>query len=318
MKKDLPHIKILKIVLGIVGCFLAVFVYSFMGSRFGGESDMSAEAYGYESLEYTGEPVMQICVWQRNERRIEDYPWEDFYSPAFFDAVPLELKEGASISTNEIPVKCDPVSWEVIEGHYNELNDDIVITATFDGIITGEYDEIRYLRYSSNLSEFPNGIVTNENGQVHGTDGTFTKPEKIILNFDSDTDLISRLWIHHIFEDERRGNEHLLRDRELYKGLDYDDFTEVERYTDVYPDADEKWKSVKRSVLTSYVTIRGADPIKPDVILCEAVLELKSYSAWIYENLEYSLQGEFIETMLENPTTVVTVVSYTQSDKFAE
>ena len=98
MKQDLLHIKILKIVLGIIGCFFAVFVYSFMGSRMGG-GEMSAEAYGYDSLEYTAEPVMQICVWKRNERKREDYPGEDSHSLAFFDAVPLELKEGASVST---------------------------------------------------------------------------------------------------------------------------------------------------------------------------------------------------------------------------
>ena len=318
MKQDLPHIKILKIVLGIVGCFFAVFVYSFMCSRMGGGEEMSAEAYGYDSLEYTAEPVMQICVWKRNERKREDYPGEYFHSLAFFDAVPLELKEGASVSTNEIAVKCDPVTWEVTEGHYSELDDEIVITAVFDGVITGEYDEIRYLRYGSNLNDYPDGAVTNENGQVRGTDGTFTKPEKIILCFDSDTDMIARQWVNVQNEHSRKMEEQRLREWELYKGLDYDDYTEVEKYTDVYPDADEKWDSVRRSVLTSYVTIRGADPIRPDVILCEAVIELKSYSAWIFHNLEDDLHAEFRETMIENPTTVVTVVSYTQSDKFAE
>jgi len=278
---------------------------------------MSAEAYGYDSLAYTAEPVMQICVWQRNGRRVEDYPGENYRSADFYNVVPLELKEGATVLTNIIPIVYEAEN-EFNARRYVSSADEVCISVTFDGNIIGEYDEILSLYYGSDLSVMPDGVITNENGQAKGIDGKFSKPEKLILSFKNQLYALSGLELNDLKEESRKVYEKVIDERELFTGLKYKDFYKTESYTDVYPEEDDKWRTLERGVLTSRVKIKGIDPLKPEIVLCEAELEIKSYSGWLIENLSRDLCDEFCRTKTDMPHSSVTVISYTQSDKFAE
>ena len=92
---------ILKTVLIVIAAFVVMILYMFISSAVEGRNykGKTSEMYGTDSLEYVGEPVMKIFVWQRNE---EDSRTNERYlsgSSYFYDLVPLTLTEGEKIST---------------------------------------------------------------------------------------------------------------------------------------------------------------------------------------------------------------------------
>ncbi len=123
----LPMPKWLKIPLTILGIILAVFVYSFWGSKLESQNKdtRTAEAYGVGSLYAEPEPIMEIRVWQRNEKEPRDYPEKISYSKFFYNILFLKLKKGESVETTAVP---------------RTTSANTVIEVAYDGDMQGFFD----------------------------------------------------------------------------------------------------------------------------------------------------------------------------------
>ncbi len=307
MKNDLLPLKIVKIVLGVIGVFLAIFVYSFIGSRFSGKDQYNPAAYGRDSLEAVAEPVLTVQVWQRNDKNFKDY--KDIQQDKFFyTLVPLEMKEGITVKTNKTE---DLLTTDYFGGAR------IIFTVNYDGPINGESTHLRHAHYAQSSQKIPAQYDSGTNDSVFtAEDGNFSGNETITFSFDNYSNLLLDEIDNFTHKDD---NVHAMqvRDREMGTGLDFDDFSYTENFLDVYPDADPALKSLKRIVLTTYCTINGMHPTKQDIVMASAELALTSYSEW---NIAYQ-PDEVIDLFFEGgysntPYSEVSVVSYSQSDTF--
>ena len=307
MKNDLLPIKIVKIILAVIGVFLAIFVYSFIGSRFSGKDNYNPAAYGRDTLEAAAEPVLTVQVWQRNDKNFNDY--KDVQQDRFFyTLVPLEMKEGITVKTNK--------TEDLLTTDYFG-NERIVITVDYDGPLTGESTLLRYVHYAQSSSNIPAQFGSSHNDSVfYSEDGTFSGNQTITFSFDNCSDNLLEVIDNFTHKDD---NVHAMqvRDREMAAGLDFDDFSYTENFLDVYPDADPALKGLKRIVLTTYCTINGMHPTKQDIVMASAELALTSYSEW---NIAFQ-PDEVIDLFYEGgysniPYSEFSVVSYSQSDTF--
>lgn len=96
-------VKIVKNVLIVLGIFAASILYIFVSSAAQGRNykGKTPDMYGTDSLEYVGEPVMKISVWQKNEKNPDDYPEKNARSSFFYNVLSLDLKKGTTIQTVE-------------------------------------------------------------------------------------------------------------------------------------------------------------------------------------------------------------------------
>lgn len=307
MKNDLLPIKIVKIVLGVIGVFLAIFVYSFIGSRFSGKDQYNPAAYGRDSLEAVAEPVLTVQVWQRNDKNFNDY--KDVQQDRFFyTLVPLEMKEEVSVKTNKTE---DLLTTDYFGGAR------IVFTVKYDGPTTGESTHLRHACYTQSSQKIPAQYGSGNNDSVFSAEGgNFSGNDTITFSFDNYSYLLADGLDDSPHKDDNvRAMQ--VRDREMGTGLDFDDFSYTENFLDVYPDADPALKRLKRIVLTTYCTINGMHPTKQDIVMASAELALTSYSEWNIAFQPDEVTDLFYEGGYSNiPYSEVSVVSYSQSDTF--
>lgn len=94
---------VIKTVLIVLAAFVVMILYVFVSSAAGSKHSkgITADMYGVDSLEYVGEPVMKIYVWQRNDKDIETNTQYLGASSYFYDLAPLTLKPGEKVSTEK-------------------------------------------------------------------------------------------------------------------------------------------------------------------------------------------------------------------------
>ena len=264
-------------------------------------SHASAEAYGLDSLEAEAEPVMEILVWQRNEKIKNPESWTgDYYAVStenegkYYNKIPLTLREGESVLTTY-----DPLAMPTPE------NDLAVLTVKYDGSFRGTYEiEKPYLvetsPSSANVPGLYGGDVNTDNAAVvTSTDGTFTGEQEISV---------------------RIGN--YLRNQLNYPGnqpdkvlSDLRDYCTTEKLKDVHPDAPDSLKNLERYVFTTHLTVEALHPVKHDLVMAKAVLEIRWVSRWLTDSLYPALTEAGVTDF---PHAEVTVLSYEQSDSFGE
>ncbi len=307
MKSDLQPIRIVKIVLAVIGVFLAIFLYSFIGSRFSGKDQYTPAAYGRDSLEADVKPVLTVQVWQRNDKNFNDYK-EIQQDKFFYTLVSLEMKKGISVKTNKTE---DLLTTDYFGGAR------IVFTVNYDGPLTGESTLLRHMHYAKSSSNIPAQFGSSHNDSVFSSeDGTFSGNETITFSFDNYSYLLLDE-IDNFSHQDDNARAMQVRDREMGTGLDFSDFSYMENFLDVYPDADPALKRLKRIVLTTYCTINGMHPTKRDIVMASAELALTSYSEWNIAFQPDEVTDLFYEGGYSNiPYSEVSVVSYSQSDTF--
>lgn len=298
---DLLPLKILKGVGVVIALFLAVFVYSFMGSRFGGDDDRDNPlAYGYDSLEAAAEPVMKVKVWRVNTLERNDYPEDKWYSSRFYDITELPLTEGSSLSN-------------VVDLHNPSITSTrVTIQIDYEGPISGTY-ELLYsgaLVYMATDTYAPHLNYSNDEPVFNSVDSTFSGTNSVTMTIeDSCNDLLSN---------ELYGNmRESLAKRESAGNFKYTDYYEFQEITDVYENVPPEIDKLKRYVMTTHLTINAMDPIKQDVAVATAVLELKTYSRWFEFSSSKELEIFEAAGYPDEFYTTVTVVSYEQSEMLA-
>lgn len=310
MKNDLLHVKIVKITLAVIGIFLAIFIYSFLGSKLSGDDHYAPAAYGRDSLEAVAEPVLTVQVWQRNDREFSDY--SDLYqrdNSFFYSLIPLEMNAEDSVKTNK-------TENLLTTDYFGTAH--IVFTVNYDGPITGESTPLRHACYAQSSQKIPAQYSSGNNDSVFSAeDGNFSGNETITLSFDNYSYLLADGLDDSTHRDDNvRAMQ--VRDREMGTDLDFDDYSYVQDFLDVYPDADQKLEDLQRIVFTTYVTVNGMHPTKQDIVMASAELALTSYSEWTLNNEGTEVHDAFIEGGYSNiPYSEVSVVSYTQSDTFS-
>ena len=295
--------KPLHIILGIAGVIIAAVLYTVLGSKIGSPpaEAYTPEAYGVEKLEAEAPPAMQIAVWQRNEKNPEHFD-RGFYHKTFYDMVELPMEEGGTVRT-------------ISENTYfiNSVQDEVdtAMQILFEGPISGRY-ELGYstaLYFNGDNDEMPcyaPGSFRNDNASFHWDD-------LVTISVNPLTEYIYNANVN----DPTLWHAEAIAACEQSGKFDIDDYLTYEKITDVYPDAPAEFQDLYRAVTTTHLYLYGHDPVKQDIVLAEAVLELKSYSRWIGLGAgepEYLFEQHGYEN---KSFTDVTVVSYTQSDSYA-
>ena len=313
MPKRLPLPKWVKIPLIILGIVLAVFAYSFWGSKLEDQNKVTrtAEAYGLDSLYAEGEPVMEVRVWQKNEKEWTDYPEKHSLLSFFYDVLPLPLNAGESVDT-----VCEP---QVLPVH-------AVIEVIYDGDITGRYDLAvpNMIDYTGETDMVPSAGVSGEDVR-RNNDATFSGNRKVTLRITN----MAEPWLNISLDstlpaDYKKHFSEYIRDIELHHDVFLNDYYTIERFAEVYPDAPVQDKSYpnlkqyKRVVMTNNLTIQAMHPLKKGVPVASVVLEITQYSSWFGANLnDAELKFVMSKCAPSCCSGKVTVVSYEQSDTFA-
>ena len=315
MPKRLPLPKWVKIPLIILGIVLAVFAYSFWGSKLEDQNKVTrtAEAYGLDSLYAEGEPVIEVRVWQKNEKEWTDYPEYNSLSDFYYERVPLKLQKEETVVTtyDRTKMSSDPV-WSA------------VIDIVYDGDITGSYNVASaHIDYTGETNTIPSQGVSGEG--VRRSCAAFEGNRSMTLSVHDYTELYLAISLDSSLPAERRGSaEATLRNCENQYGMCWNDHYRIERFVQVYPEAADfdieeypNLNRLKRVVMTSYLTIHAMHPLKEDTPVATAVLEINSYSSWFgkLNDSEVGYVGKFCDPNLHYST--VTVVFYEQSDTFA-
>ena len=294
-----------KILTGIgtaVLVFLAVFVYSFMGSKIS-DSDPSPQAYGYDSLAYAAEPVMKIYVWQIGEQTSRG----DFLKS---DHSIAELPTDGSASANNV--------YNLAKIGLDSSHTTIQID--YDGEIKGNYqysyaDAVYYMKTDDYA---PWGYFAFENKDIlNNGDGTFAGNHSVTINVDD-----SCAWLaadKELKSAEKNYAADIISFREETGNFKYEDIYRMQKITEVYDHVPDEIKHFERVMLTTHLYVNAMHPTKPETAVASADIEITSYSEWI--NFHAASQKErelFTESGLTNtPYSTVTVVSYEQSDSFS-
>ncbi len=308
--KNIP--KPLKIILCVLGIVLAVYIYAFWGSKLENDNKdiRTPEMYGLDSLEYQAEPVMEIRVWQRNEKTYEDYPDRTRSDPFFYNILSLPLEPGTSLETKTTATQI-----------YN-LED--VFEVAYDGEMTGHYNIAarNMVFYGGATDDFYELDRTND-------DGTFSGNRKMMLRVGNmyEFALLQQSLDPHgeAISGITHGNAQAeISKIETSRGINYKDYYHFEYFFDIYPDTPDvqaeygNLRKSKRLVLTNYLTIQAMHPTKPDIPIATAVLAITRYSDWFGTKLSpEEIKYGSTRCALSHYTSTVTVVSYEQSDSFA-
>ena len=303
----------IKIPLIVLGIILAVFVYSFWGSKLDSQNKdtRTAEAYGLDSLYAEPEPIMEIRVWQRNEKETLDYPEEKSYSNFFFNILPLELKKGETVETTVVPRMT--IAETVIEVEY-------------DGDIQGYFDisSANMINYTGESDIIPANYVGGSSKVRMNDDATFSGNRKMTLNVINWNETGVKASLAHKSSYGENGAFDWIQELEHANNFSYKDYYRIERFHEAYPETpiqDEAYmnlRNYKRVVMTNYLTIQAMHPTKPDTPVATAVLEVTTYSSWYGVTLNNAeLEYVFDRCDPNCNSGKVTVISYEQSDFFA-
>ncbi len=295
----LPIPKFIKIPLIVLGIFLAVFVYSFWGSKLESQNKdtRTAEAYGVDSLYAEPEPIMEIRVWQRNEKETSDYPKIHPNHRFFYDVVPLKLKEGETMETSTVP---------------RTVLNNTVLEILYDGDIRGHYDIAaeNMIFYTGESDKIPANYGGGDGTVRMNDDGTFDGNRKMTLSIEN----LNRMFAGAILT----GSNPMLS---LFYEDSWRDSCKIERFHEVYPESMElggayaDLQNLKRVVMTNYLTIQAMHPLKEDTPVVTAVLEITTCSGWYGIEQKEVIIGLAFDWCDPNCNTGKgTVVSYEQSD----
>ena len=283
-----------KTVLIVLAVFAASILYIFVSSAVQGRNykGKTSDMYGTDSLEYVGEPVMKISVWQRNIFNKEDYPDTSPQSSFFYNLVPLVLIEGTTV--------CNVVetTGPLAKTHFNSI-----FNIEYEGILKGEYD-IKWegaLIYCEMSDIYPNNWFSN--GFAH-EDASFEIKGNMTMNVISEADNLYNLRVVS-------NKEFLSYEKKHVEDYNIWDYASEQSIHEVYPDAPDSLSQVYRLVITGDLTINAMHERKEDVPIATAVLEIKQYSKWIAPDVETSRELEkFCDSI---SYADVTVKSYTQT-----
>jgi len=132
----------------------------------------TAEAYGLEFLYTDPEPIMEIRIWQKNEKERTDYPEYSTLSDFFYERVPLTLRKGENVD-----MTCDQ---KIIssDGIWSAL-----IEVIYNGDITRGYNIIapHMLNYTNETNMIPKIGVSGEDIR-RNDDTTFVENCYMILS----------------------------------------------------------------------------------------------------------------------------------------
>ncbi len=293
-----------KYILIIFAVVFAAFVYSFWGAKLESQNKdiRTPEAYGLDSLKYQAEPVMEIRVWQRNDKE-EKAPADsdrDFWDSYYFDILPLEV--GASVDTMYAPMYRP--EFAVLDISYDgEISGYYSLPARNMISYTGETDIVPVHGYREN-------ILMNE-------DATFSGNRKVTLSIETWTMWLGSSLAGGIMSD-------WVTSHEQSYGFRFKDYYHYEYFHEVYPDAlqlenYQNLKKFKRIALTTYLTVQAMHPTKPDIPVATAVLEITQYSSWFGATLTME-ESLFVNTKGKREYYApgrITVVSYEQSHSFS-
>ncbi len=252
-------------------------------------------AYGLDSLVYEAEPVMKISVWQRGEPsgEITHIPASSPYDDLFLISLPM--KKGASLRTEN-----------------GASNPFILITAEYDGAISGEYEikALSSLSYAGTKDAIPG---------LHGPEGTHV-PHISLEDASFSAERTATLSVHDYLADaistaEGKTSYSAMRLQKDYS-IDLTDYLTTEKISNLYPDAPAAYSEFYRYVFTTHVTIRATDPMANDATVAETVLEIKQISSWQGTD-SAEIKKLLEENGYDSNYNEITVVSYTQSDRFS-
>lgn len=309
----LPIPNFIKIPLIVLGIILVVFVYSFWGSKlkFQNKDTKTAEAYGVDSLYAEPEPVMEIRVWQRNEKDTLDYPEERSYSKFFYNVIPLELKKGETVETTAVP------RMTVAE---------TVIEVAYDGDMQGFFDLVssNMIHYTGESDIIPANYVGGSDKVRMNDDATFSGNRKMTLKIINWNETGVKASLAHKSSYGANGAFDWIQELEDANNFSYKNFYRIERFHEAYPETpvqEEAYinlKNYKRVVMTNYLTIQAMHPTKPDTPVAIAVLEVTTYSSWYGADLNKA-EIKYVSDRCDPNCNSgkVTVVSYEQSDFYA-
>lgn len=309
-KSNLLPVKIFKGALIAVGVFLAIFLYSFLGSKIQQSDPASPAAYGVDSLEYEAPPVMYLTVWQRNERSYAEHADISIYSPFFYTKTELPLKEGNTIlSVTNLNSVTDNTFY-------------LPFTVSYDGFINGQYDiqHPELVFYGGNSDKVPAPWV-GQDEFFYNDDASFQGDKNVSFSIQQLS--VNNYQYYRQTDDTPHKNyaKKWLSNYKTSKNFDEDRFFEIQNFLEVYPDAPEIYAMFERSVTTTSLTINAMHPKLPDVIVATAVLEIRTYSLWDAKDSDINkMTYEEHITFNEYPNSVyseITVLSYEQSDSFA-
>ena len=157
-----------KTVLIVLAVFAASILYIFVTSAAEGRNykGKTSDMYGRDSLEYVGEPVMKISVWQENEKTESSKYLKS--SAYFYDLVPLTLKKGEKVST-EKDIFDDNPRWGYIET--GEARADIVKESLVNTTTIARFTKaIKYIDTASGVTFEVDGSAFNKDLDVTNSD----------------------------------------------------------------------------------------------------------------------------------------------------
>ena len=268
------------------------------------EIDIPA-AYGRDSLEYTGEPVMHLIVWQKNEKDPQEWKeTRDIYSSFFYEKTELPLVEGESILS--------VTDLNTMVNHQLGLT----FTVEYDGDIKGEYDIMNTGRiyYSGNSDIVPASWGGSSKYKTE-FDSTFSGNGSVTFN------LNNPVLDYHLASNEYKSSKYYVNDwmeGKLFRSVfDEKQFFDLQPLHDAYPDAPEMLSEYERSITRTCMTLHAMHPTKPDIIVATAELEIKTYSFWQMEKPSNEIYDAFQTSGIPNNVySEITVLSYEQSDSF--
>lgn len=306
MEENRPK-NIIKTVLIVFAAFVVMILYVFVSSAVEGRNykGKTADMYGMDSLEYAGEPVMKIFVWQRNEKDYASNSKHLSGSSYFYDFAPLTLKDDEKVSTDK----------DLYDEQYTS---DILLTVEYEGEIFGGYEikALEQLVYSESKEAIPGvsymGSTAGKTGsapKMAQKDSSFVGNNVVTLKIDK---VINGITTEKLLGQENLKAKRLLKDY----NIDLNDYLTKEKLSDLYPDAPDELKDLYRYVFTTHVTIHAKHPTKPDVVVATAVLEIRQMSSWQGTTYETRALLDELKCYDAGHTEIV-VESYTQSDMFA-
>lgn len=249
------------------------------------------------SLYVEPEPVMEIRVWQRNEKETSDYPDIHPSHRFFYDVVSLKLKEGETIETTTVP---------------RTVLNNTVLEILYDGDIRGQYDIAaeNMIFYTGESDKIPANYGGGDGTVRMNDDGTFDGNRKMTLSIEN----LNRMFAGAILT----GSNPMLS---LFYEDGWRDNCKIERFHEVYPESMElggayaDLQNLKRVVMANYLTVQAMHPLKEDTPVATAVLEITTCSGWYGIEQKEVIIGLAFDWCDPNCNTgKVTVVSYEQSD----
>ena len=304
--------KQLLLFLGFLFAFIVIAVFSsILGSKVHTQkNDLPPEAYGLDTFEQNAPALLNVSVWQRNEKskpnenegRIITNEVEGKYYSKIDVVNEPEFEVCTSYDPVYMPGNC----------HYAS-----VFTVSYEGPIRITYDPpipslLQYMSSDRYIPSLYGGEIYASNDQVvTSTSKTITGDSKLTLSIDLKP--LNTIISKYDKYSENKLADSLITNMESQGKIKLRDYYELEDFKDVYPDGPKDFMGLQRLAYTTHLTIEGMHPSKKDVVLAKMELEITSYTWWLntFEIPILSFQEQGISNYEHS---VVRLISYSQSD----